>query len=154
MIFSLPIQWCCCEPCAGNDLHRHHGLVPSEGGRHLLLTFELFVFMSVHICLSVRGEIRGQLPQVSSLLPPCGIQGRDSGCQVCASTLHQPSHLLSQGRRMQPLCPGLSGLTWSGATVSLCSVLRGLLRQPVFPVGVGSEGRADPWLSVSLFLLL
>lgn len=95
----------------------------------MLLTFELFVFMSVHICLSVRGEVRGQLPQVSSLLPPCGIQGRDSGCQVCASTLHQPSHLLSQGRRMQPLCPGLSGLTWSGATVSLCSVLRGLLRQ-------------------------
>lgn len=88
-----------------------------------MLTIFLYCHVCAHLCERAV-EVRRQLPRVSSLLPPCGIQGQDSGYQVGVSTLHQLSHPLGGGRRMLPLslCPGLSGLTWSGAYFPLlCS---------------------------------
>lgn len=43
--------------------------------------------------MSSRVEIRKPFGRVSSLLPPCGAQGPDSGSQVIDKCLHWLSHL-------------------------------------------------------------
>lgn len=77
-------------------------------------------YVCLFVCPGVHAEVKGQLGECRSLLPPRGFQESDSGCQACGKYLSPVSNVA-----------GPQGNTGAGGRVPMLLARRGqFLRQP------------------------